>query len=67
MKVKIINHQNLSIVEKQINEFLKKEEVKEFVDIKFGTNFKNDVEEYTFVIIYEENMTAGVEDPQIYE
>ena len=67
MKVKIINHQNLSIVEKQINEFLKKEEVKEFVDMKFGTNFKNDVEGYTFVIIYEENMTAGIEDPQIYE
>ena len=37
MRVKIINHQDLSIAEKQINEFLKKEEVKEFVDIKFGT------------------------------
>jgi hypothetical protein len=67
MRVKIIDHHDLSIAEKQINEFLKKEEVKEFVDIKFGTNFKKDIEGYTFVIIYEENMKAGVEDPQIYE
>ena len=67
MKVKIIDHQDLSIAEKQINEFLKHEEVKELVDIKFGTRFKNDTEGYTFVIIYEENMTTGVEDPQIYE
>jgi len=67
MRVKIINHQDLSIAEKQINEFLKKEEVKEFVDIKFGTSFKKDTEGYTFVIIYEGNMKAGVEDPQIYE
>jgi UDP-glucose 6-dehydrogenase len=67
MRVKIINHQDLSIAEKQINEYLKKEEVKEFIDIKFGTSFKNDYEWYTFIIIYEENMTAGVDDPQIYE
>ena len=67
MKVKIIDHHDLSIAEKQINDFLKKEEVKEFVDIKFGTSFKNDIKGYTFVIIYEENMTAGIEDPQIYE
>jgi len=67
MKVKIIDHQDLSVAEKQINEFLKKEEVKELVDIKFGNRFKNNSEGYTFVIIYEENMTTGVEDPQIYE
>ncbi len=67
-KVKIIDHQDLSVAEKQINEFLKKVEVKELVDIKLGTRFKNDTEgHHTFVILYEENMTAGVEDPQIYE
>jgi D-ribose pyranose/furanose isomerase RbsD len=67
MKVKIIDHQDLYVAEKQINEFLKKVEVKELVDIKFGTRFKNDTEWHTFVILYEENMAAGVEDPQIYE
>ena len=68
MKVKIIDHQDISVAEKQINEFLKKVEVKEVVDIKFGTRFKNDTEDqHTFVILYEENMAAGVEDPQIYE
>ncbi len=67
-KVKIIDHQDLSVAEKQINEFLKKVEVKELVDIKLGTRFKNDTEGHiTFVILYEENMTAGVDDPQIYE
>ena len=67
MKVKIIDHQDLTVAEKQINEFLKNEVVKELIDIKFGTRFKNDAEEHTFVSIYEENMTAGVENPQIYE
>ncbi len=68
MKVKIIDNHDLSLAEKQINEFLKKEEVKEIIDIKFGNRAKNNGEEhYTFVIIYEENMKAGVEDPQIYE
>ncbi len=68
MKVKIIDNDDLSFVEKQINEFLKKEEVKEIIDIKFGTRAKNNGEEsHTFMIIYEENMKAGVEDPQIYE
>ncbi len=67
MRVKIIDHHDLSVAEKQINEFLKKEEVKELVDIKFGTRFKNDSEAHTFVIIYEANMTTGIEDPQIYE
>jgi hypothetical protein len=67
MKIKIIDHQDLSVAEKQINEFLKNEVVKELVDIKFGTRFKNDNERHTFVIIYEEHMTTGVEDPQIYE
>jgi hypothetical protein len=67
MKVKIIDNQDLSAAEKQINEFLKKVEVKEVVDIKFGTRVKNDTEGHTFVILYEENMASGVEDPQIYE
>ncbi len=67
MKVKIIDDQDLSAAERQINEFLKKEEVKELVDIKFGTRFKNDAEKHTFMILYEENMATGVEDPQIYE
>jgi hypothetical protein len=67
MKVKISDHQDVSVAEEQINEFLKKVEVKEVVDIKFGTRFKNDTEGHTFVILYEENMTAGVEGPQIYE
>jgi hypothetical protein len=67
VKVKIFDHQDLSAAERQINEFLKKEEVKELVDIKFSTRLKNDAEGHTFVILYEENMTAGVEDPQIYE
>ena len=67
MKVKIIDNQDLPAAERQINEFLKKEEVKELVDIKFGTRFKNDAEKHTFVILYEENMATGLEDPQIYE
>jgi hypothetical protein len=67
MRIKIIDHQDLSVAEKQINEFLKNEVVKELVDINFGTRFKNDNEGHTFVIIYEEHMTTGVEDPQIYE
>lgn len=67
MRIKIIDHQDLSVAEKQINEFLKNEVVKELVDIKFGTRFKNDNEGHTFVIIYEEHTTTGVEDPQISE
>jgi hypothetical protein len=67
MKIKIIDHQVLSVAEKQINEFLKNEVVKELVDIKFCTRFKNGAEGHTFVIIYEEHVTTGVEDPQIYE
>ena len=67
MKVKIIEHQDLFVAEMQINEYIKKTEVKELKDIKFSARFKNQEEVYTFVIIYEENMAAGVEDPQIYE
>jgi hypothetical protein len=67
MKVKIINNPDLSVAENQINEFLKKKEVKELTDIKFSTCFKKDDEKYIFMIIYEENMMEGVEDPQIYE
>ena len=67
VRVKIIDNQNLFAAERQINEFLKKGEAKEVVDIKFGTRFRNDAEGHTFVILYEENMAAGAEDPQIYE
>ncbi|MGN6629220.1 MAG: hypothetical protein ACTHKJ_05005 [Candidatus Nitrosocosmicus sp.] len=67
MKVKIIDNSDLSVAENQINEFLKKKEVKELTDIKFSNCFKKDDEKYIFMIIYEENMMAGVEDPQIYE
>ena len=67
MKVKIIDNKDLPAAERQINEFLKKGEVKKLVDIKFGTRLKNDAEGHIFVILYEENMATGVEDPQIYE
>jgi hypothetical protein len=67
VKVKIIDNQDLSTAERQINEFLKKEVVKKLVDIKFGTRLKNDAEGHIFVILYEENIATGVEDPQIYE
>ena len=40
MRIKIIDHPDLSVAEKQINEFLKNEVVKELVDIKFGTDSK---------------------------
>ena len=67
MKVKIIEHNDLFVAEMQINEYIKKAEVKELKDIKFSARLKNQEEAYTFVIIYEENMASGVEDPQIYE
>lgn len=67
MKVKIFDHQDLSFAEKQINEFLQEEHVKQLIDIKFGTRFKDNVEQHTFVVIYQENPNAGKEDPQMYE
>ena len=66
-RVKFYNNQQLSDIEKDINEFLKKEEVKQLIDIKFNAVNKDGNNDYTALIIYEENMTPGNEDPQIYE
>ena len=44
-----------------------KEEVKRLIDVKFVANSQNDVENYAALILYEENMNPGKEDPQIYE
>jgi hypothetical protein len=46
---------------------LKKEEVKQLIDIKFTALSKNGIDEYTAVIVYQENMNPGKEDPQMYE
>jgi hypothetical protein len=66
-RVKIYDNQQLSDLEKNINEFLKKEEVKQLIDIKFVAISKNDVDKYAALIVYEENMSPGKEDPQLYE
>ncbi len=66
-RVKFYNNQQLSGIEENINEFLKKEDVKELIDIKFTALGNNGIGAYTAMIIYEENMNPGVEDPQIYE
>ena len=66
-RVKIYHNQQLSDLEKNINEFLKKEEVRRLIDVKFIANSQNDVENYVALILYEENMNPGKEDPQIYE
>ena len=66
-RVKFYSNQQLSEVEKNINEFLKKEEVKQLINIKFAGVSNNGGNEYTVLIIYEENMTSGKEDPQMYE
>ena len=66
-RVKIYHNQQLSDLEKNINEFLKKEEVRRLIDVKFIANSQNDVENYVALILYEENMNPGKENPQIYE
>ena len=66
-RVKFYNNQRLSDIEKNVNEFLKKEEVKELIDIKFNALNKDGIEEYSVLIIYEENMKPCKEDPQVYE
>lgn len=66
-KVKTYDNQHLSDLEKSINEFLKKQEVKRLIDIKFTAISKNDIDKYAALIVYEENMGLGKEDPQIYE
>ncbi|HEU5119490.1 MAG TPA: sporulation protein Cse60 [Candidatus Nitrosocosmicus sp.] len=66
-RVKLYSNQQLSELEKSINEFLKKEEVKQLINIKFCATNRDNSNEYTALIIYEENMTLGKEDPQMYE
>lgn len=66
-RVKTYDNQQLSDLEKSINEFLKKEEVNQLIDVKFTAISKNDTDKYAALIVYEENMTTGKEDPQIYE
>ena len=66
-RVKIYHNQQLSDLEKNINKFLKKEEVKRLIDVKFTATSQNDVDNYPALILYEENMNPGKEDPQIYE
>ncbi|CAN5646271.1 hypothetical protein BH23THE1_BH23THE1_25910 [soil metagenome] len=66
-RVKFYSNQQLSEIEKSINEFLKRDEVKQLIDIKFSAVTKNGNNEYTTIIIYEENMNLGKEDPQMYE
>lgn len=66
-KVKFYSNQHISEIEKSINDFLKKEEIKQLINIKFSAINNDGSNEYTALIIYEENMTPGKEDPQMYE
>lgn len=66
-KVKIYDNQQLSELEKNINEFLKKEEVKQLIDVKFTAFSKDGVDKFTALIIYQEDMRPGKEEPQMYE
>lgn len=66
-KVKFYCNLQLSDIEKSINEFLKRNEVKQLVDIKFSAVIKDGNTEYTTIIIYEENINLGKEDLQMYE
>lgn len=66
-RVKFYSNQQLSDIEKDINEFLKKEDVKQLIDINFSSLNKNDTHEYTAIIIFEEHKNPGKEDPQMYE
>jgi hypothetical protein len=66
-KVKIYDNQQLPELEKSINEFLKKEEVKQLIDVKFTAFSKDGVDKYTALIIYQEDIRPVKEDPQMYE
>lgn len=66
-KVKIYDDQQLSELEKNINEFLKKEEVKQLIDVKFTAFSKDGVDKLAALIIYQEDLSSGKEDPQMYE
>jgi aromatic ring-opening dioxygenase LigB subunit len=52
-RVKSYDNQKLSDLEKNITEFLKKEDVKRLVNIKFTAISKNDDDKYEALIIYE--------------
>ena len=67
MKVKIYDNQQLPELEKNINEFLKKEGVKQLIDVKFTAFSKDRVDKFAALIIYQEDMSLGKEDPQMYE
>lgn len=66
-KVKIYDNQQLTELEKNINEFLKKEEVKQLIDVKFTSFSKDGVDKFTALIIYQEDIRSVKEDPQMYE
>ena len=66
-KVKIYDNQQLPELEKNINEFLKKEEVKQLIDVKFTAFSKDRADKFATMIIYQEDMSLGKEDPQMYE
>ena len=65
-KVKFYSNQQLSEIEKSINGFLKREEVKQLINIKFSAITNNRINEYMALIVYEENVTSGKEDLQMY-
>ena len=48
---KLSKVQNCVSLKKNINEFLKKEEVKRLIDVKFTAISQNDVEKYTALIL----------------
>ncbi len=41
--------------------------MKQLIDIKFNPLNENGPDEYTALIIYEDNMNPDKEDPQMYE
>ena len=65
-KVKFYSNQQLSEIEKSINGFLKREEVKQLINIKFSAITNDGINEYMALIVYEKNVTSGKEDLQMY-
>ena len=53
-KVKFYSNQQLSEIEKSINGFLKREEVKQLINIKFSAITNNGINKYMALIVYEE-------------
>jgi predicted ATP-grasp superfamily ATP-dependent carboligase len=66
-KVKIYDNQQLSELENNINDFLKKKEVKQLIDIKYTAFSRDGVDKFSTLIIYQEDLSIGKEDPQMYE